>query len=541
MRKICTGIKWCNCFLLTAVVSLLLSSPAFSDSEFGFSYGKHSNSKFDFSYGHISTYQEDCADESCAEISAFDPDSSRVFTTNSAENELRILSIDNQGHLSEQTAIDLSVYGGGPNSVAVSAGKVAVAIEATNKTDRGSVVIFDTDGKEDTIVPVGALPDMVTFTPDGRFLLVANEGEPNDDYTIDPEGSVSIINTADWSVKTADFSAFNSMRMRNVRVFGPDASVAQDLEPEYIAVSSNSRKAWVSLQENNAIAIIDIHSATVTSIKGLGYKKHSKRRNKFDASDMDAGSDCKFEFDNAGMEACINLKSWPVRGMYQPDAIDSVKIRGREYIVSANEGDSRDYPGFSEEVQIGDENYVLDPYRFPDAHTLTDNAQLGRLKTTLAKGDKDGDGDYDRIFTYGGRSFSVWNKRGRLVFDSGSQFEDRLAALQKSGVDVWVDDRSDDKGPEPESIVVGELASVPVVFIGLERASGVFVYAISNPQWPKYLGYINLKQFDDVSPEGLVFIPRSRTTGWLLVTNEVSNTISSYEISVTRKYGRRRR
>lgn len=541
MRKFNTGIRCSISYLLTAVFSLLLSYPVLANTELGLSDAHNTNSKFDFSYGHISTYREDCADESCAEISAYDSNSSRVFTTNAAENELRILSINEQGQLSEQSAIDLSLYGGGPNSVAVSAGKVAVAIEATIKTDNGKVVIFDTDGKEQTVVAVGALPDMVTFTPDGRYLLVANEGEPNDDYSVDPEGSISIINTADWSVQTADFTAFNTERMRKVRIFGPGASVAQDLEPEYIAVSANSRKAWVSLQENNAIAIIDIHSAKVTAIKGLGYKKHSRWRNQFDASDMDAGPDCEFEVNDEGMEACISIKNWPVRGMYQPDAIDNIKIRGREYIVSANEGDSRDYDGFSEEVRVGDADYILDADRFPDAHALTENAALGRLKTTLVNGDKDGDGDYDRIYAYGGRSFSIWNKRGKLVFDSGSQFEDRLAALQKKGFDVWVDDRSDNKGPEPESIIVGELAGVAVVFIGLEESSGIFAYAISNPYRPRYLGYINLKQFDDDSPEGLVFIPRSRSTGWLLVTNEVSNTVSSYEVSLTRKYNRRRR
>jgi hypothetical protein len=470
----------------------------------------------DLSFTHLDTYTEACVDESCAEISAYDPTTSRVFITNAEENELRILEIDANRKFVEITAIDLSPYGGGPNSVAVKNGVVAVAVEADVKTDNGTVELFDTNGNHQNTIAAGALPDMLTFTPDGNYLLVANEGEPNDNYDVDPEGSVTIIDTSSWLPATADFSAFNGAKLKDVRVYGPNASVAQDLEPEYIAVSADSRTAWISLQENNALAKLDIASATITDVYGLGYKKHQQRRNAFDASNEDGG---------------INIQPWPTRGMYQPDAIVSYQRGNADFILSANEGDARDYNGYSEEERVKD--LTLDPKVFRNADDLQEESNLGRLKTTTANGDEDGDGEYEAIYSYGARSFSIWNNNGKQVYDSGSEFEKRLEQFENNGEDVWVDSRSDDKGPEPESITVGEIGGEHYAFIGLERVSGIFVYKISHPAKPVYEGYLNTKSYGDISPEGLTFIPVDSSSGWLLVSNEVSNTTSLYEIAVS--------
>lgn len=468
----------------------------------------------------LSTFTEECGgQESCAEIAAYDGVSSRVFVTNAAENELRILDIV-ESQLLEKQAIDLSVYGGGPNSVDVSNGIVAVAIEAQTKTDNGSVVLFEYDINiasyvEKDVITVGALPDMLTFTKDGKYLLVANEGEPNDDYSIDPEGTISVISTSDWSVRHADFSAFSQDDLKDVRVFGPGASLQQDLEPEYITTSDDSRTAWVSLQENNALAKVDIASATVKSVTGLGYKMHLQKKNAFDASDDDGG---------------IHIQSWPTFGMYLPDAIASYQRGNATFIISANEGDARDYAGYSEEARVKD--LQLDPDVFPYSEELQQDENLGRLKTTLSQGDIDGDGDFDTIYSYGGRSFSIWNANSKLVYDSGSDFERHLASYATDkGMDVWEDGRSDDKGPEPESVTVGQLGEDTLAFIGLERTSGLFIYQLNKPQQPQSVGFIDLEKMGDIAPEGLVFIERDNNTGWLLITNEVSNTTSLYEIS----------
>ena len=468
----------------------------------------------------LSTYTEECGgEESCAEIAAYDNSASRVFVTNAAENELRILDVIN-GQLLEKQVIDLSVFGGGPNSVDVSNGMVAVAVEAQTKTDNGSVVLFEYDLNtesyiEKNVITVGALPDMLTFTKDGQYLLVANEGEPNDDYTIDPEGSVSVIKTSDWSVRQADFNAFKLADLKDVRVFGPDASLQQDLEPEYITTSADSTTAWVSLQENNALAKVDIASATVTDITGLGYKLHHQKKNAFDASNEDGG---------------IHIQSWPTYGMYMPDAIASYQRGNSTFIVSANEGDARDYDGYSEEARVKD--LQLDPDVFPYFEELQEDENLGRLKTTISQGDIDGDGDFDQIYSYGGRSFSIWNANGKLVYDSGSDFERALANYAtEQGLDVWEDGRSDDKGPEPESVTVGEMGDNILAFIGLERTSGIFVYQLNKPHKPQAVAFLDIENLGDVGPEGLLYIEQDANSGLLLVTNEISNTISLYEIT----------
>jgi len=492
-----------------------------------------------FAYRYADTYDELCGvqdeDDGCAEISAYDPRTGRVFTTNGTDNALRVLHIDAHGTIRDVARVPLDAYGAAPNSVAAFEGEVAVAMEAADKQAPGRVVLFDAHSLDvSATLSAGPLPDMLTYTPDGRHLLVANEGEPNDDYDVDPEGSITIIDTHDLTVRTADFSAFNVLGDPSVRIFGPGATVAQDLEPEYVAVSADSTTAWISLQENNAFAVLDIATAQISSVVGLGFKDHAVPGNGFDASDRDGGSDCRRVLEDP--QQCIRIAPQPTLGMYQPDAIATFHAAGDTYIVSANEGDARDYDGFSEEARVGDDAFTLDASA-GDGRALKDDAALGRLKTTLVTGDADGDGDIDRIYSYGARSFSIWDAYGKLVFDSGDDFEQRLAALQADGLDVWTDDRSDDKGPEPESVTIGSLGGMSVAFIGLERVSGVFAYDVSRPSSPAYLGYIDTKRAGDVSPEGLVYVPDTENRGVLIVTNEVSNTTSTYRISVSDRNG----
>ncbi|MCB0015905.1 MAG: choice-of-anchor I family protein, partial [Anaerolineales bacterium] len=239
------------------------------------------------------------------------------------------------------------------------------------------------------------------------------------------------------NVHTASFSQFNNQRIDPlIRVFGPNATVAQDLEPEYIAVSDDSRLAWVTLQENNALATIDIASAQVISLQSFGLKDHSQPENALDVSNRDDA---------------INITTWPVYGMYQPDAIAAFTIRGQQYLITANEGDARDYDGYSEEERVKD--LELDPTAFPDADTLQEDENLGRLTVTTAQGDLDGDGDFDAIWSFGARSFSIWSRQGNLVYDSGNALEQITAATlpdqfnSTNDENDSFDNRSDDKGP----------------------------------------------------------------------------------------------
>jgi hypothetical protein len=504
-------------------------------------------------------------DPRAAEIVAHDPASQRMFVVNSFTSSVDIVSIATPTAPTLVSSISISQtfgLGTAANSVAVSNGVVAVAVEANPKTSPGLVAFFDTNGALLNQLNVGPLPDMLTFTPDGRSVLTANEGEPNSygqPTSLDPEGSVSIIDVSGGiagltqaNVRTVGFTDFNAGGPRNgqlspqIRIFGPGASVAQDLEPEYIALSADSTTAYVTLQENNAVAIIDVVAGTVTALVPLGFKDHNQPGNALDPSDRDG----------PGGATAINIVNQPVFGIYQPDGIASYQVGGQTFLITANEGDARDYTGFSEEIRAGATGYVLDPTTFPNASTLKQNANLGRLTVTNATGDSDGDGDFDQINAFGARSFSIWNgTTGALVFDSGDDMERRTAALYPANFNAnstadALDNRSDDKGPEPEAVTIGTFSGKTYAFVGLERIGGVMVYDVSTPTAPTFVQYINPRNFpsnypsgtpgntttpDDLGPEGLTLVMAANSpTGkpLLLVANEVSGSVSIYEITV---------
>lgn len=488
-------------------------------------------------------------DEPRTEISAYDPASKRLFSINLNLRQLDVLDLS----APETPVLTQTVpLGGKPNSVAVHRGVVAVALEGAQKTDPGSVKFFNTSGMLLNHLTVGSLPDMLTFSPNGRWLLVANEGEPNSYNqvdSIDPEGSVSVIDMrgdvtglTQFDVRTATFNpAIRQENASSIRVFGPNATLAKDLEPEYITVSKDSRTAWVTLQENNAIAVLDIPSATFTKIIGLGFKDHLQADNKLDASDRDEPGPS-----NNGI---INIRNWPVLGMYQPDSIAAYRVKGKTYLVTANEGDARDYTGFSEEVRVG--SLALDAASFaaqgfPDVTTgpggLRNNDNLGRLTITNTLGNTDGDPEFEKLYAFGARSFSIWDDAGGLVYDSGDELEQRTAALvptifNSNGTVTTFDTRSDNKGPEPEGLAIGKIGGKTYAFIGLERTGGVIVYDISNPKSPRFATYANTAP-TDLSPEGLLFIkakdsPNGRPL--VVVSHEVSNTVTIFEVERTRQ------
>jgi hypothetical protein len=917
-----------------------------------------------------------------AEIGAYDPRSKRLFVTNAVANSVTIVNASNPSNLQPVSTIDTSPLGS-PNSVAVRDGIVAIAIEAPVKTDTGFVGFYKTNGEFIVSVRVGALPDMLTFTPDGRKLVVANEAEPSGYGAghVDPEGSVSIIpipqghgqlkKLKDGDVRTVSFASFNgqeaNLRAQGIRIYGPGASAAQDFEPEYIGVTPDSRKAYVTLQENNAVAVIDLWSAGVTKLLPLGYKdqnvtpytlasyewpheelpyigkagnewlklggfsglafegvtadgkykfitntdrgpnaepnaaaqrpfllpKYSPRLVRFTLDPATGDFDLKQQIilrdsnwkpltglpntavaggtpntpyndevpidlfgqvipldprggdyegvvvdedgsfwlcdeyrpaiyhfsehgrlidrfipigthaaaglavpaagtagalgtevlpavlaqrrQNRGMEAialkngkiyafvqsparnpstlansalnamknvrlvefdpatkatrqfiyimdnpaplastdtradkigdmvaapsggflvlerdddsglnnpienitkkvyafdlgaatdisgvdtiydvggtpktldqmtaaemtavgvtaitkklhvdlalagfagtqkleglavlgdgklaivndndftvaqivvdnatgtftravgyvpevetlgivslpgldasdrdsAINIREWPVFGMYEPDAISVFTHRGKTYFATANEGDARDWPGFAEEVRAGAGAVVLDPTVFPNGVALKNNAALGRLNITNTLGDTDGDTDYDALFTLGGRSFSIWSADGNQVYDSEADFERIVAAaapanFNSSNDDNAFDNRSDNKGPEPEGMTIGSIGGRRYAFIGFERDSGIAAYDITDPSSPVFVDYVNNRDFSvavpplppaegagDLGPEGLLFISAEDSPTrkpLLVVTNEISGTVTTYSL-----------
>lgn len=921
----------------------------------------------------LGRYSTGLYNQAAAEVAAYDPATKTTFLSSAVAVRFDAVSIADPKNPVQLYSVDLTPYGSAINSIAVKNGVVAVAIEAPVRTDNGSVVLFTTAGQFIKQITIGVQPDMLMFTPDGTKILTANEGEPNSNYSIDPEGSVSIIDmssgAANATATTIGFTAYNTRRQellaKGIRVFGPNATVAQDLEPEYIAVSPDGTKAMVTLQEANGFAVIDLVNKTLLDILPLGTKDwgrglprldkytinnrpsigttaagqnillggfsslyyegmsqngkmkfitnpdrgpnadpfnvggiakrpfalpdyqlrlvrleldtttkevaitqqiplfradgttpisgrpnlqtatqglaycdefgidlygnpipnddfggdiegiavapdgtfyvideyrpaiynfsatgvlknrfipigtaasvgrlpgefgtevlpalYGQRRinrgfeavalegNKlycfiqsgldnpdvandntsknanfcrivefdittntvtgefiypmferaatadkigdacslgngrfmvierddatgpsarkyifemnlygatntftnppnlpngktvenstydeliaanvrpafkrkavhlpsigYDQSDKVEGlaridsntfaviNDNDFgvggsvltaipdglitvkptpevlgiihfdrsnqidvsDRDGAGGTTSINFRNWQnLYGMFMPDAIGSFSADGLPYYITANEGDTRDYTGFTEERRISDATRVpLNPLFFPNASTLRLDANLGRLNvssfnnagtltaSSFSTGDLNGDGTFEMLHTFGGRSFTIWNAEGNLVWDSGDELEKRTAFLFPNNFNAnhtanTRDGRSTSKGPEPEAIAVGVVNGRTLAFIGMERIGGIDVWDVTVPQSPKYVDYLNTRAFNatfnyptegDLGPETIKFISGDESPNgvpMIIVSNEVSGTVSIYQIN----------
>ena len=543
-------------------------------------------------------YTSGIFDASAAEIVTFDSTTQQTFVVNADSGQIDVLnsadianptfnqSINIAADLVTNTVVANASLVGAANSVTVSNGLMAVAIEAGTKTDDGWVVFYKiSDLSFLSAVQVGALPDMVTFTPDGTQVIAAIEGEPNDNYSIDPEGEVSVIDitwdgtTLTTALTEIGFTDFNTGGGRNgdlptdkmvldgySLVNGDNkATVAESFEPEYITVNTDSTKAYVSLQENNAIAVIDLATKSIDKIIGLGFKDHSIAGNALDASQKDG----------------VNIKNWPVKGMYMPDTIASMEYNGKTYLLTANEGDDRQdwLDNVTDQTSCEAAGYYFDSADncidaftakdYYDSFNVTLNSSLAtnggfgeddelrRLKfsyhTTVAK---NGNATFfNELYGYGGRSFSIYDaETGEQVFDSGDDFETITAEKYTDGfnndnAENTGDDRSDNKGPEPEALTIGEINGHTYAFIGLERMGGIMVYDVSNPTNPSFVEYVSnrdmtkqpdpgLPDFDtngDYGPEGFKFVSAENSPSGkplLIVGSEVSGSTTFYQIDI---------
>lgn len=468
--------------------------------------------------------------ESTAEISAYDSSGERLFTTDAVNNQLRVIDVSDPAAPVEISTISLTALGAVPNSVAYSplcGGRLVVAVESSPKTAPGTLALFDTDGTLLDSVTTGAQPDNVSTVPGGRRFLSANEGEPSDDGTTDPEGSVGVATLIRCDRLHHRLADFDGVPVRGpVRVFGPGATLEQDLEPEYIA-PADGREALVTIQEANAVATLDIVRARITSVKAIGFKDHGVAGNGLDPSDKDSAT-------NGG----INIAEYAnVFGMHQPDAVASYRLPGDRgpRFISADEGDSRDWGYFSEESRVKD--LALDPVAFPAS--LKADAKLGRLNVTTTLGDTDRDGDYDELYAFGGRGVSIYDERGSHRWDSGDAVERFVAANDPAnwnaeGAVGEVDKRSDNKGPELEGITTGTIAGRDYAFAGAERNGGVFAFDLrAVPGEARIAGYVNARGVA-TSPEGVLFVPACDSpngTPLVITTNEVSGNVAVYSVS----------
>jgi len=527
--------------------------------------------------------------EGAAEIVAYQASKKWIYAINSSGDDAVInilpadtfdtaaLVKDNEGVISATnltSVITLSLNEhtqGDANSIAIDENNnlLAVAMAAKSTGDAGQIAFYDISADSPVFiknVTVGFLPDMVTFTHDGAKAVVANEGEPSGDYSVDPEGSISIIDItnnviADTAINI-DFKAYNNkqteLEAQGVVFANPNGrtingnlintTVAMDLEPEYVSISKDNKYAYVSIQENNALAIVNLQNNNL-ELKGLGFKDWSSLQ--LDASDKDGG---------------VNFKSYPgLYGMYQPDTISSFSWKGANFIVTANEGDAREYffdtadeadciakGGLDYDKDDGCLAYI-DESRVEDLtlaanfdYLNNDDDDIGRLKVTTIKGDTNNDGQYESLYGYGARSFTIWDSNGLVVFDSGDDVGRITASVHGEAFNNNEDEnkgdsRSDDKGAEPEALTIGKIDDRTFAFIGLERMGGIMVYDITNPYNVQFEDYFYNRGLikdanitGDLAPEGMVFVPAEQSaTGnpLLIVGNEISGSIAVWEIA----------
>jgi len=446
-----------------------------------------------------------------AETLCFDPPSKALFVSN-ADGSVDVFDLSDPARPLRTGKIETGLT---VNSVAIHQGLLAVACEAPVSTAAGSIRFYDTAGTPRGDVTVGPMPDMVCFTPDGKKVLTANEGEASDSE--DPPGSVSVVDVATRQVTTLGLESLDAFRPPGIRVF-PGRQASRDMEPEYIAVTADSARAVVCFQEANAWGVINLAGASGPSWLSFGsFGLKSWATAMIDTSDKDGG--------------IVRKPSPEVVGMPMPDTIAFRRIGGVDYLFTANEGDAR------EELQrVKKLRTSLPESRLADAWH-------GRLKVSSFDGDQDGDGRIDVLHSYGARSFSIWkfiNPAARSglvqVFDSGDDFEritaERVPRFFNADTDgAESDQRSDDKGPEPEALAVGEIDGRTLAFIGLERTGGIMVYDVSQPATPRFLDYTNDR--NHLAPETMKFIPGSTSPDGkplLVVAHEVSGTTVIYRV-----------
>ena len=483
-----------------------------------------------------------------AEIVSFDPTVDRLYIANSIGRKLDIINFSNPSSPQLISSISMVPYGN-INSVTTNNGLVALAIENIDPQANGSVVFLNSNGEFIKQVAVGAMPDMITFNKTFTKILTANEGEPNITNTVDPEGSVSIIdlspgiaNLTDANVTNIGFTAFNSQRAslvsQGIRVFSSSLTVAQDLEPEYITISDDNTKAFVGIQEANALLTIDLTNNSIISLTALGYSSYgSGSNNAMDASDQSG--------------EILITGNLPIKGAYMPDALAFGTIAGQGYIFSANEGDSRELTtaAIIDANRISSTTFAnLDATAFPDVAILKNSSLLGRLSALKYSGDTDGDGDYDELHVMGGRSFSIWNATtGALVYDSKDLIEQIISkhpvfsaifnASNTTGTPS-LKNRSDDKGPEVEGIAFQMISGKPYAFVSLERVGGIMIFNVENPTNPIYVGYANNRSTTvsgpDLGAEGIITISAEDSPNGnniVILANEVSSTLSIYQLN----------
>ncbi|MCC5813345.1 MAG: choice-of-anchor I family protein [Leptospira sp.] len=493
---------------------------------------------------------------SAATKTAYSPGRKRMFVADANRNRLQIISIADPKNPLDIETRGLGRYGDSPTSVDAKNGFVAVSVVQEVPQRSGRVAIFDELGVRITDFAVGSFPVDVKFSPDGCKLVIANKGEANNNYTWDPEGSITVVDLSqgfrviESKVQTLNFRGFSKQTLidKGVKLNGPfNPSPAQDLSPQTVAISEDSRIAWVSLQENNAIAIVDLVNGQIFDVQGLGYKSWASGEAfagaGFDPTDRgnatDASASPRCAENEAGIN-CITIGNYNIKSMYQPFGLASFTREGRTFLLTANQGANRRFrtelDGFtSNRITYYDENVRIRDYcpggelhsQFPipasnplcdtgAVNPLLDNQRLGRLRVVkdFAEPNPNNSSEFQNLYAFGARSISIRNPDLGLIWDSGSDIEQMLAGSKFSGdrpgVGITpfrttspspffnsgnefmsIDSESVTSGPEPRGIAVGKIGNKVFSFTSLHTTGGVLGYDVTNVTNPIFQSYHN--------------------------------------------------
>lgn len=373
-------------------------------------------------------------------------------------------------------------------------------------------------------------------------------------------------------------------------LFEVDLTGATNLRSPHVQLLSGKTLEQHSIDELASVGIRPVHKTKITNLSSIGYVAGDKPEgvtilpngsvavlndNDFTLADVpvfDAetgqpitGGGVVFQdqptpevlgiirfdqpngLDTSDRDGGVHIGNAPVYGAYMPDATTSFQVNGETFYVTANEGDARD-----SDERIGD--LELDPASFPNAEEIQSSDALGRLKVSAIDGDLDGDGDFDQLIAYGGRSFTIFDAYGNAVFDSGEMFEQVTSYFAPSFFNATndennFDNRSDDKGPEPEAATTGVINGRVYAFIGLERVGGIAIYDVTDPSNSEFVQYLNNRNFsadpttpevNDLGIEDIKFIPAYESPNGeplLVSSNEVSGTITVFAINITTTLG----
>ncbi|AIQ46341.1 hypothetical protein R70723_10990 [Paenibacillus sp. FSL R7-0273] len=486
-------------------------------------------------------------DGGVAEIVRYNRDNGKFYLVNGSTHPATVDIVDLKDgvHPEKEASINIEVLSetggfsyGDLTSVDINTAtkRIAVAVQEADAMKNGKVLVLDYGGKLLETFEAGVQPDMVKYTADGRYILTADEAEPRT-LAGDPEGSVTIIDTVTKAVSLVKFDnpaviddlvhirGAADPETKLITGKGAKADAVRDLEPEFIELSEDQKTAYISLQENNAIAAVDIASGKLLWVKGLGFKDLSLPQNALD-----------LQKDNL-----IQLENVPFYGVYMPDGISQYTVNGTTYLFTANEGDATEWDSKENASTIGKMKSSLDPASAA-AKFLAGTTNYDGVEVMSDMG-------HDGIYLYGARSFSIWDASTmKQVYDSGSDFEqitaERLPAyFNASNSNTTLDSRSTKKGPEPEYVKTGKVGNKALAFIGLERIGGLMTYDVTNPEQPAFVNYINTREFTpknnietDTGPEGIEFIAAADSPTGLplvLVANEVGGTVAIYQLNVT--------